>query len=336
MRDSNLELARIVAMAMIVAGHFVFHGVWRGWPGPVDSFGVLGASEYLLCFLCFLFNAGMNVFVLISGYYGIRLRWKNLISFWLLCVFYNALNLIANGGMGVIDIASIFLISKSGHWFLKAYFLLMLLSPLLNAAMDNLDIKHLRIAIGCVLVLCCVSGWALNNGTSNGMNALQLVCIYLIGGWVRRDDITLKVKGIQAVTGYLCCAILNMIGLVIIYYGLRKEIGILYQHNNPLVVAESFFLFSWFRGLSFKSKFVNIWASTMIGVLLLGDMVCYNYIYNFIHNVNQNGEMPLVLALLVLFVIVFAMGFVVEFLRKLTFDPVAKWLSSRLPPLFDN
>ena len=27
-RDSNLELARIVAMIMIVIGHFIVHGMW--------------------------------------------------------------------------------------------------------------------------------------------------------------------------------------------------------------------------------------------------------------------------------------------------------------------
>lgn len=64
-RESNFELLRIVAMTFIVVHHFFIA------TGKVDYFhaGRYGgefANSFLVC--------GVNCFILISGYFGIKLR----------------------------------------------------------------------------------------------------------------------------------------------------------------------------------------------------------------------------------------------------------------------
>ena len=61
-RQSNLELLRIVAMFFIVVGHVFWHGFHQeaSLHVPVRSVVIIG----------------VNLFVLISGYFGINLRFK--------------------------------------------------------------------------------------------------------------------------------------------------------------------------------------------------------------------------------------------------------------------
>ena len=73
-RDSNIELLRIVCMMFIVVHHsllglysvpFVLEG-----QGECD---VLSGSALILNGFCYI---GVNVFILISGYYGIKFKWR--------------------------------------------------------------------------------------------------------------------------------------------------------------------------------------------------------------------------------------------------------------------
>lgn len=58
-RDSNMELLRIISMVMVVAIHAGFYEIsspWLRWPIVLAN------------------DAGVNCFVLISGYFGIHTR----------------------------------------------------------------------------------------------------------------------------------------------------------------------------------------------------------------------------------------------------------------------
>ena len=62
-RDSNMELLRIIAMLLIVISHYAVHGVGNTALG----YEVYGKS---IEFFRFFGNLGVNLFILISGFYG--------------------------------------------------------------------------------------------------------------------------------------------------------------------------------------------------------------------------------------------------------------------------
>ena len=66
MRSSSIELLRIVAMLSIVVGHVFYHGFHN------ECTDVLWLRPFTCC--------GVNIFVLISGYYGINFKLKSLFS----------------------------------------------------------------------------------------------------------------------------------------------------------------------------------------------------------------------------------------------------------------
>ncbi len=83
MRKSNIELIRILAMMMIVIWHFIVHGLNQNEYG--DSI-LLSPFQYSIASF---FSIGVNLFILISGYFSIKLSWQGILRLYFLCLFYN-------------------------------------------------------------------------------------------------------------------------------------------------------------------------------------------------------------------------------------------------------
>ena len=64
MRNSNIELLRIVSMVLIAMFHFSVHGAWPE-NGPL-------ASDTAVEMLSFGGKVGVNCFVLITGYFMVH------------------------------------------------------------------------------------------------------------------------------------------------------------------------------------------------------------------------------------------------------------------------
>ena len=70
-RDSNMELLRLVAMLLIM----VVHANFRALPKPDADMIAANPSSAFLQFMTEGFSIfGVNVFVMLSGWYGIRPR----------------------------------------------------------------------------------------------------------------------------------------------------------------------------------------------------------------------------------------------------------------------
>lgn len=84
-RQANIELLRIISMAMIVILHFLMHGKILAW-------SPFGSMEYAVYWNieAFVFVA-VNVFVLISGFFLCTIDFKcsRLIKIWCEVLFYS-------------------------------------------------------------------------------------------------------------------------------------------------------------------------------------------------------------------------------------------------------
>ena len=134
-RQSNFELLRIIAMLMVLAVHYNYGAL--GIPEQPDVlaepwpyFGRILAEH--LCIVC------VNVFVLISGWFGIRASLSGGTKF-LFQVFFIAL---------LVAFSFCWIDSKAfsgtslgemlwGLWFVRAYAALFVLSPVLNAFVER-------------------------------------------------------------------------------------------------------------------------------------------------------------------------------------------------------
>lgn len=321
MRDSNMELLRIVAMAMIVFGHFIVHGIWKGTEFISRADVVNPIGNYTQTIIYGFFVVGVNMFVLISGYYRIHLKLKSFLAYCLMCIFYNAV-FCAVGGIfldtfSLKSILKVFIVSKTPNWFFQAYFWLLLLSPLLNKALESFGRRQLRLSVLIFALLNCVSGFLFKNGNDTGYCALQLIFVYVLGFWIRRDEAMLR---FGKTTEMLCYVFGSFfLGMIGIFWLKFTDISTfwLFRYNNPLIVFTSISLFLFFRDIDLKSRAVNLVASTVVGALFLQGIASH-WLYRYARELHTEwgGGIRWYGMFVLITIGIFLLAFVVEYARK--------------------
>ncbi len=322
-RDSNFELARIVAMIMIVIGHFVVHGIWETeFCSKVDLQNPLScALENLVYSFCV---CGVNIFVLISGYHKIKFKLKSFLSLWFLCAFYGLIAALVNFHAGTPLLPALIksLFISNSQWFFQAYLWLFILSPVLNAGLDSMSIATYRRFVLILFILNCFSGWVLNNANFSGYNVMQLIFIYIIGQWISREPIVKRFSPRQYFIGFAIMSVLICIISVLSLLVLDDSNCRFYYYNNPLIVLASVAMFSCFCQLEMRSKIINTIAATVVAALFIQDFIASSWIYESVNESYNNGPKEVLICCIVWFVVIFLSAFIVENLRQRMFRPI--------------
>lgn len=106
----------------------------------------------LLCILDGIFNAGVSIFVLISGYFGIRRSTQKLIELESTVILYAVLSALVGcyfGKASILSIIKAFIpVSTNCYWFISCYILLMIFSPYINRAIDSMsELQHRQLLL---------------------------------------------------------------------------------------------------------------------------------------------------------------------------------------------
>ena len=149
-RNSSIEVLRILVMLGIVIMHtngtVMEHGSETGFVWTQIENGI--------------FNAGVSIFVLISGYFGIRRSTQKLIELESTVIFYAVLSAIVGycfGGGSLLNIIKALIpISTNCYWYISCYILLMLFSPYINKSiglMSELQHRQLLMLMSAVFLI---------------------------------------------------------------------------------------------------------------------------------------------------------------------------------------
>lgn len=267
-RNSNFELLRIIAMTFIVIWHISIHA----------QKGELASHNYIIA----LTITGVNLFVLISGYFGIKLNWNSLLTLIGTVAFYNFASVICKWQITgatpmLVDIAGFFPPICNAHWwFINCYFMLMLLSPIINTALDNATDKNYKYTLGILLFTSCISGFCFKNYINvSGYNTFQFITIYVLGNAIRRFNILERIT----IKQNICIYIISTLCIFTLSFFTSKTIF----YNNPLIIISALSLFCLFAKLDFKSKAVNYIATFMLPVYLLQDSSTGSIIYKYLY-----------------------------------------------------
>ena len=138
---------------------------------------------------------GVNCFVLISGYYGIRASWRGISGYVFWCLFASmtifAIRCVDAGiwADGFFDSLRVF--SATDLWFVPAYLALYLLSPMLNRGLVSLDSRNLLFFVAALLFLNVYLGWFCGGKINpSGYNVMQMLLLYVVGYVLRRFQST--------------------------------------------------------------------------------------------------------------------------------------------------
>lgn len=275
-----MELLRIIAMLMIL----IIHSDFLAIGAPTESeFHNSPAGAFFRTFWELAGVIGVNIFVMISGFFGIRFSIRRTVNFifqifyWLLIV--GILLIVLNNKFHFLG-ASFSLgdltTFPTAYWFVKEYLVLMVLSMPLNAFLDHTDKSAQQKFLLCYLALAVAgSFYAGVDVFSKGYSAISFVGIYVLGGYIRRNlsDFTRSPRyyiiWYLIVTAAISAAYIATKFLIPVSENVSiKIINMSMCYTGPVNILSASLLIIAFAKMSFHSKTVNYVAASAFGVYL--------------------------------------------------------------------
>lgn len=204
-RQNNIELCRVCVMLFIVIHHCIVSGL--GLNETLND----GGENFSSATICLIvMNAfvivSVNVFFLISGYFGIKLRTQKIkklleevlfysVAIYAVCVLLGAEKLTLK------NILKYAILSINNYWFVIVYLALMFISPALNYAVDYLKDNNCEVqGLGIMFLCLCVYGYVFSNGFSeyiginNGYSLIFASFLYITGRVINEKEAVIKKK----------------------------------------------------------------------------------------------------------------------------------------------
>ncbi len=264
-----MELLRIIAMFLILVVHSDYFSL--GAPtrediiaSPLASVTRVGIeSVSLIC---------VNLFIFISGWFGITLKRHKIADLlFQIAYFYFGLFFIALiAGYASINLHSIrlLLLLTKHNWFIPAYLLLCILSPVLNSFIDNTDRKRFLTVLVGFFAVQTWCGWLAESDTFRGYSTISFTGIYLLARYISKYNLADYISKERAIIVFVGCTTINtIIGLVTTYTG--KLTALYMPYINPLTTIATVSFALIFVKLSFKSNIINFIAKSVFAVFLL-------------------------------------------------------------------
>lgn len=302
-RQSNFELLRLVSMLMVMVCHA------NGYVNETDLVGAAGATKLAVNQLCLV---NVNIFVLISGWFGIKPSIKGFgkllfqilfLSLLCFCVF-KVVGLPASFKHDLLP----YLLFGSGYWFVVSYLILYVLSPVLNAFVDKATKKEFALFLVLFFITEFIYGYALNVGHFEfGFSALFFIGLYLLARYVR--VYSGKFFQFNRQVDLIIYLFASCISMLLLWYG-YKLFGMgfhLNHYDSPLAIIAAIYLILFFSKFHFQSRIINWMASSAFAIYLIHENSLVSPYYHIMFDVLRD-RVPLEMWYLLLFIIVLVLG----------------------------
>lgn len=327
-RQSNIELLRLLSIFALLFLHFYVHsllsstvyaeqtGFWKNFPLVLSS----------------LTSLQVNIFILISGWFGIHTTPKKVINFVLMCIFYGVLTYCVALGLGhsfsIKELAISFMPFSfmDGWWFAKAYLYLLLLAPLFNMAIEHMS-KREYIYVLCVLTLInsYYGFFCKQEINAYGGNFMQLMYVYFIGRYLAlhvhfdRD----KLRKWCAIFSVVSVALYAVVWIVNDNYLHVVNSYTFLNRNNLWSMVNSTSIFLFFTTLQFDSKSINWLAKGVFPVYLIQESMWLSYWYKnltVIYDTTQTVQAWLIVSAVM--VVYFVVVLCFDHIRAYVMNPI--------------
>lgn len=266
-RQSNMELLRIVAMMMVLMVHANYFTI--NVP-TAQEYLQHPANAWMRTFMEMACLGCVNVFILISGWFGIRPSVKGFCNFCFQCIFITLAAYLfwvfayhkpvsPKLLFKILTVAPI-------NWFVGSYILLYLLSPILNAFLEKASRRQLEtVLITFYIFQTLASTLHIVDYFQGGYSTLSFIGLYLLARYIKLfGNQWLKWGGVI----FTVCVALQA-GT----FGLRHITGwpiMNMNYDNPLCVGAACGLLMLFARLRVRpNRTVNWVARSAFAVFLL-------------------------------------------------------------------
>lgn len=273
-RNSNLELLRIISTLAVLAHHYY---TYSGIEGYFDYNHPDTKMVYLKCFSLFGKTA-INVFVLITGYFMCEsvLKISKLLHLYFEIKFYQILLLITMIALGyekynlkdcIKQLVCVLRDSNTG--FVSGFLALYVLIPFINVLIQNINQRNHIAIIVIFIFIFTVPRSVLHGGHYSYIG--WYFNLYLIGAYFKKYPKTwMKRAGLNGIVLILSIAITLLLTVICIYNNSTLYYWMICESSDILstIIACSSFLFFNSINISYN-VFINTIAKTTFGVFLL-------------------------------------------------------------------
>lgn len=273
-RESNIELLRIVSMILVLVSHASYVSLnpptQCDISASMDSAFLRGISESLSV-VC------VNAFIMVSGWYGIKVRTIRFVELIFQVFFVSITIYLVMKMLGLTQLMNVngwlemILIKHRGYWFVKAYIILYLFAPVLNVFVQNYSRKQLKVFLMAFFMVQIVYGFYHYGGWyAGGYSPLSFMGLYLLARYMRLypSKIT-QFSKYTDISLYLIISVFIAVSSLALTCMFDRGGTVLFLYSSPLVILSSVFFFLFFTKLSFYSRIVNWVAASCFAVYLV-------------------------------------------------------------------
>lgn len=287
-RQSNIELLRIVSMLLVMLLH-VGYALTNHIHSQIDN--ILHVSSEAATIIC------VNVFVLISGWFGIKFSFKGIAKFLFQVIFLALLTFVVLVllGKATLTIKNVWHCTFgifSTYWFVWAYLLLYIFSPVLNSFVENnrkgLEIFLISFYIFTFYVYVTLQVDAI---FFKGFHTLSFIGLYLLARYVHvykpkwsllPSYVDIGIYLLTVTIAIVCVLWLQNIG--------QKQIILtkLGSYIAPTTIVGSLFFFLAFTKFEVNSRFINWCAISSFAAYVVHQQfdarMVFNSLFIMMHN----------------------------------------------------
>lgn len=316
LRQSGIELLRIVAIVMVLVCHA--NARVLGLPSRAEVFSVPAPSIARMLFGAMAVY-GVNIFVMISGWFGIHAKPKGLAKLlfevlFLLWGIYAVFLLTGNATFNIHDI-KVCLALTDEYWFVMAYVGLYIFSPVLNAFVEKASKRELQLLLVGFYVFQCYYCWA--SGTLDYFSGYSITFffgLYLTARYFRLYPVRILSRhgGLVYVASLAVVTTVSVVALVLV-----GNLARMLRYDNPLVIVGAIGLLNAFSHLRFHSRLVNSLATACFAVYIIHfDPLVFHYFAMAVKSIyNSTSGLVTVAAISMFLVAVFLACWLIDRVR---------------------
>lgn len=345
-RVVSIELLRMLAMMMVVMLHYLGKGNLLS-----DVTQEMSLNGYLAWGMESLSIVAVNVYMLISGYFLVESGFKPARLVELICqvLFYTILVPVVLVSCGIISaegftiyhlLLNILPVQMNQYWFITAYVIMYLFSPILSTAAKSMKQEQLKFTIIALLLFFSVSKTilpvelAIDN---RGNDCVWFLCVFLVAAYIRLYGIPFF-AGEKGFTRGILCYLAGCVAIFCLTFAVRAVylksgsldhfIKIGFDYNHVLNLLASVGLFYAFLHMQLSSeglpaRIIYAAAPYSLGVYLLHEQLQIRTLWpQWLGATAEGNALVFVIRCIGSVVLVYIMGTLVDAIRARIFKGV--------------
>lgn len=325
-RNSSFELIRLICILYVVYWHSI-----NPYLDDMASFQLAPVS--IINSMC---NTTNTLFMLLSGYFGIRFNLEKLIKLDLTIIFYDILHMILVQEIGVKSIVTALLpITFKSHWFLTCYFAIALLSGFLNKIPEKLARKDFRNLLLILLLIFYLFPTIFFTELieDSGKGIVCMCIVYLVGRYLRLYYSETSFRKAPLLRIFVGCMLVTAALDVVLSLLKGSFMGMYCRDNSIFILIASVAFLLLFKEIKFSSQFINRLTPNIVILYCIE-----GYVRSFAGRYFSLGDYsynPFFIGIVLLYaLLIIAACILLNELRVLIFDRLDNFITKQIANFF--